>query len=108
MLMPGRYPSRNIYLASNENGEEPLSSFKEKETIMNEQTQLQNPAPCPECRGERVRAQAGPYGFQLIPEQSGKIFKPSSGTVTLVCIACGYTSWYATEPEKLIGKPSRS
>jgi hypothetical protein len=71
---------------------------------MNEQRQPHSSKPCPECGGERVRAQAGPYAFQLTPEQSTKFFKPFSGTVALVCTICGYISWYATEPEKLIVK----
>ncbi len=73
---------------------------------MNEQSQTPSSKLCPECGGERVRAQAGPYAFQLTPEQSNKFFKPSSETVALVCTNCGYMSWYATEPEKLIVKSS--
>ena len=73
---------------------------------MNEQRQTSSRTLCPECGGERVRAQAGPYAFQLSSEQSHKFFKPSSGTVALVCTSCGYVSWYATDPEKLIGETS--
>ena len=72
--------------------------------------------PCPECGGQRVQvedyiANGGPYSgtafgtFLRQRARSTSVFKQKSNlsaTVVLVCIHCGYTAWYATEPTNLI------
>ena len=72
--------------------------------------------PCPECGGQRVEVEdrmhtRGPYSntpYAMYLQQwarSRNIFKRKSNkseTITLTCIRCGYTAWYATEPSNLI------
>jgi len=73
--------------------------------------------PCPECGGRRVEVQDNmhssrfpdpdTYAIYLIQNarssgffQRGKSNR--SETITLTCIQCGYTAWYALEPLNLV------
>lgn len=71
--------------------------------------------PCPECGGQRVVVEdcMHPGGLQPASsriylrqrERSTSMFGGklnTSPTVTLTCICCGYTAWYATMPANLI------
>ncbi len=68
--------------------------------------------PCPECGGQRVPVEDHMHGsyptralFLVQPMRSRKIFQAksnSSETLTLTCLQCGYTAWYAVEPSNLI------
>jgi predicted nucleic-acid-binding Zn-ribbon protein len=71
--------------------------------------------PCPECGGRRVEVQdnmqlhGGPlftYAMYLTQNaRSSKFWKGNSNrseTLTLTCLQCGYTAWYAREPFNLI------
>jgi predicted nucleic-acid-binding Zn-ribbon protein len=70
--------------------------------------------PCPECGGQRVEVEdrmhirGGSMSYAMYLKQwarSRNIFKRKSNkseTITLTCIRCGYTAWYATEPSNLI------
>ena len=75
---------------------------------MNEQTQRPTPKPCPECGGERIFTK---YNKQYLNREI-KLVQPhsayglfldmnSSAIDALTCLSCGYTTLYATQPEKL-------
>ncbi len=54
------------------------------------------PSPCPECGGARVAA-AAYSGMQIVASGSHQ----SSELRALVCVACGHTTFYAKEPERM-------
>jgi predicted nucleic-acid-binding Zn-ribbon protein len=70
--------------------------------------------PCPECGGRRVEVQDNMRGYGGIVyamfltqnARSTSILKKGksnrSGTLTLTCLQCGYTSWYALQPLNLV------
>ncbi len=73
---------------------------------MNAQMQRPTPKPCPECGGERTFVK---YNKQY-PNTEIKLVQPHSAygllmnTSTidaLTCLTCGYTTLYATQPDKL-------
>ncbi|QBD79421.1 hypothetical protein EPA93_26910 [Ktedonosporobacter rubrisoli] len=70
--------------------------------------------PCPECGGIRIAVEdymsCGPYhqafGMFLKPLRRSTSLWPrrsrQSETLTLTCLQCGYTAWYALEPRNLL------
>ena len=75
---------------------------------MNEQTQRPTPKPCPECGGERTfvkyNKQYPNSEIKLVQLHSEYGFLVDSGSSTigaLTCLTCGYTTFYATHPDKL-------
>jgi hypothetical protein len=65
--------------------------------------------PCPECGGERVAARLrARAGVRVVEAPEAAFFPRSSPLRALVCTACGYTSLYATRPEKLVRRPLTS
>lgn len=56
----------------------------------------ENPAPCPECGGERLPAQTTRY-VDLLPEHPSLIeyFTNRVQLQALVCSQCGLVAWYA-------------
>jgi DNA-directed RNA polymerase subunit RPC12/RpoP len=61
------------------------------------------PTPCPECTSERILAEAG-NNVRVIAFESGLRGGISAHTElwALVCPNCGYTSFYAKDPGKLL------
>lgn len=64
--------------------------------------------PCPECGGQRVEVEAGvpDAGRGMYVVLKGRRFsffsrKGESHLMTLTCLQCGYTAWYATELHNL-------
>ena len=62
------------------------------------------PAPCPECKAERILAEAG-NNVRVVGYKSGLrgAISAYSELWALVCPTCGYTSFYAKKPGKLTG-----
>jgi ssDNA-binding Zn-finger/Zn-ribbon topoisomerase 1 len=73
--------------------------------------------PCPECGGRRVEVQdnmhknsfSGPDNYAIYLTQNARSASfwqkgksNRSETLTLTCIHCGYTAWYALEPLNLV------
>jgi len=70
--------------------------------------------PCPECGGRRVAVEdymtnvrGDAYGIYLKPIRGSSSFwhigkSKKSETLTLTCLQCGYTAWYALEPLNLL------
>lgn len=58
-------------------------------------------SPCPECGGPRVTADTY-SGVQIVASGSHQ----SSELRALVCIACGHTTFYAKEPERMAPRES--
>lgn len=54
------------------------------------------PIACPECGGTRVAADAY-SGMQIVASGSHE----STELRALVCVACGHTTFYAKEPERM-------
>lgn len=73
---------------------------------MQDELQSSNPKPCPECGGERIRARTVPP-VGLTPEPLALFSRPISEMVAIACINCGYTSFYAINPEKIVRKTLR-
>jgi hypothetical protein len=62
--------------------------------------------PCPECGGQRVAARLrARVEVRIVQAPEAAFFPRSSPLRALVCTAYGYTSLYATRPEKLVRKP---
>lgn len=59
------------------------------------------PSRCPECGGTRVAADAY-SGMQLVASGSHE----SSELRALVCVACGHTTFYAKEPDRMAARES--
>jgi predicted nucleic-acid-binding Zn-ribbon protein len=62
--------------------------------------------PCPECGGARVHAYIAsvPGSLSVANVESGGIFPKFSELRAVVCTNCGYTTFYAKQPEKLVPK----
>jgi predicted nucleic-acid-binding Zn-ribbon protein len=70
--------------------------------------------PCPECGGRRVEVQdnmrgygGNAYAMYLTQNARSTSFwkkekSNRSETLTLTCIQCGYTAWYALQPLNLV------
>ncbi|MBV9689126.1 MAG: hypothetical protein JO202_05375 [Ktedonobacteraceae bacterium] len=69
------------------------------------------PKPCPECGGERVEAHCTYQLVQVnIPTEKLRRYSlPNLGhspVSALVCVNCGYTTFYAQHPDRLVEKPN--
>lgn len=72
---------------------------------MSDMTPPATPSPCPECGGERVNASCD-YHMNVQVTAEGAFFPKTSPLQALVCTNCGYTTLYATRPDKFV--PTRS
>ena len=75
---------------------------------MNEQPQEPSLKPCPECGGERTRTKYNKQylnsEIKLVQPHNAYGFLMNLGSSTidaLTCLSCGYTTLYATQPNKL-------
>ncbi len=69
---------------------------------MNAQMQRPTPKPCPECGGERVFTKyTKQYPNVEIKLTQPGLFMNTSTIDALTCLTCGYTTLYATQPNKL-------
>ncbi|HEY7348763.1 MAG TPA: ClpX C4-type zinc finger protein [Ktedonobacterales bacterium] len=60
------------------------------------------PTPCPECQSERMLAEAGNIiGLSTSEEEASDLAGRFTETWAIVCPKCGYTTFYAKQPEKL-------
>jgi len=79
--------------------EEPKGS-----TTMTDAHKVQPPTPttCPECQSERMLAEAG-NNVRVVEHQSGgwEAVSAHSELWAVVCTNCGYTTFYAKNPDKL-------
>lgn len=64
--------------------------------------QLPTPTPCPQCQTERILAEAG-NNVRVVEQHSGLRGAASAHSElwAIVCPNCGYTTFYAKNPDKL-------
>ena len=71
---------------------------------MSDETTLLPPAPCPECGGERTHALTSVemlVGLRSRSRWTPMDWNSMSFLRAVVCTACGLTTLYAMEPQKL-------
>ena len=78
----------------------------EDEKMMDDQTQKPISKPCPECGGERTFVKYGKVypreEIRLVqPHSAYGFFMNTSSIDALTCLTCGYTTLYATQPDRL-------
>lgn len=79
----------------------PISVVRRTRNILNKSLEETHPTSCPDCGGERRWVEVKP-GMYLTNPQSKKIFPSSSIVVdAIVCLNCGYTTFYARDLFKL-------
>lgn len=82
----------------------PKLGKREKEEMANAET-LPTPKPCPECGGDRIPADVWGNTALLVSDPTKLLGYQTVRLRAVVCTQCGYTRFYATQPEKLRGKP---
>jgi ClpX C4-type zinc finger len=86
-----------------DNGNWTVTTRRHRSTSDKDEPDIPTPTPCPECQSERVLAKPGGNYVRLA--STTDTFPGFTGRWTdlwaFVCLTCGYTTFYAKNPEHL-------